>query len=147
MVMLPRSRSLTPTYIMLLLPWEYAKTCLFTPKSISYPGKGSKKIIRFLNKCSKIMIYLFSKFIVRGRRSFVKKERKKKREKREKKVNHLYAKKFIIVIKERRKKISLDLHSKVLHKFFSWRESLQEQSRIRLATKYSHTHGHLDLRV
>jgi hypothetical protein len=29
------------------------------------------------------MIYLFSKFIVRGRRSFVKKERKKKREKRE----------------------------------------------------------------
>jgi hypothetical protein len=32
-------------------------------------------------------------------------------------------------------------------KFFSWRESLQEQSRIRLATKYSHTHAHLDLRV
>jgi signal transduction histidine kinase len=95
------------------------------------------------------MIYLFSKFIVRGRRSFVKKEkeRKKREQKREKKVYDLYSKKFIIVIKERKKKISQDLHNKVLHKFFSWRESLQEQSRIRLATKYFHTHAHLDLRV
>jgi hypothetical protein len=85
MVILPRSRSLTPTYILLLLPWEYAKTCLFTPKYISYTGRGSKKIIRSLNKYSKIMIYLFSKFIVKGRRSFVKKERKKKREKKREK--------------------------------------------------------------
>jgi hypothetical protein len=75
------------------------------------------------------------------------KERKKREKKEREKVYDLYAKKFIIVIKERRKKIFQDLHSKVLHKFFSWRESLQEQSRIRLATKYSHTHAHLDLRV
>jgi signal transduction histidine kinase len=97
-----------------------------TQKSISYTGRGSKKIVRFLNKCSKIMIYLFSKLIVRGRRSFVKKEeeKKKKRERERKEVYDLYAKKFIIVIKERRKKISQDLHSKILHKFFSWRESL-----------------------
>jgi signal transduction histidine kinase len=74
-------------------------------------------------------------------------KRKKKEKKRKKEVYDLYAKKFIIVIKERRKKISQDLHSKVLHKFFSWRQSLKEQSRIRLATKYFHTHAHLDLRV
>jgi hypothetical protein len=85
MVMLPRSRSLTPTYILLLLPWKYAKTCLFTPKFISYLRRGSKKIIRFLNKYSKIMIYLFFKFIVRGKRSFVKKERRKKKEEKRKK--------------------------------------------------------------
>jgi signal transduction histidine kinase len=77
-----------------------------------------------------------------------KKERRKKEKKREKKeVYDLYAKKFIIVIKEMRKKISQDLHNKVLHKFFSWRQSLQEQSRIRLDTNYSHTHAHLDLSV
>jgi signal transduction histidine kinase len=69
---------------------------------------------------------------VRGRRSFVKKEEEKEEEEkkeerkkeRKKEVYDLYAKKFIIVIKERRKKISQDLHNKVLHKFFSWRESL-----------------------
>jgi hypothetical protein len=48
---------------------------------------------------------------------------------------------------ELEQQISQDLHNKILHKFFSWRESLQEQSRIRLATKYSYTHAHLDLRV
>jgi hypothetical protein len=51
-----------------------------------------------------------------------KKKKKKKRKKRERKeIYDLYAKKFIIVIKERTKKIFQDLHSKVLHIFFSWR--------------------------
>jgi hypothetical protein len=35
-----------------------------TQKSISYTRRGSTNIVRFLNKCSKIVIYLFSKFIV-----------------------------------------------------------------------------------
>jgi hypothetical protein len=60
----------------------------FTQKSISYTRRESKKIVRFPNKCSKIVIYLFSKFIVskvRGRGSFVKKREEEKKKKREKK--------------------------------------------------------------
>jgi hypothetical protein len=45
-------------------PRSMQKYAFFTQKSISYTRRGSKKIVRFLNKCSKIVIYLFSKFIV-----------------------------------------------------------------------------------
>jgi hypothetical protein len=56
----------------------------FHPKIYLLPWERIKKIIRFLNKCSKIMIYLFSKFNVRDRRSFVKKKERKKEKKRKK---------------------------------------------------------------
>jgi hypothetical protein len=45
-------------------PRSTQKHVFSTKKSISYTRRGSKKIVRFLNKSSKIMIYLFSKFIV-----------------------------------------------------------------------------------
>jgi hypothetical protein len=48
MVMLPRSRSLTPTYILLLLPREYAKICLFSPKNLSPAlGEDPKRLLGF----------------------------------------------------------------------------------------------------
>jgi len=46
--MLPRSRSLTHTYILLLLPWEYAKTCLSTLKNLSPTlGEDPKRLLGF----------------------------------------------------------------------------------------------------
>jgi hypothetical protein len=62
------------------------KNMPFPPKNLSPTlEEDPKKIVRFPNKCSKIMIYLFSKFIVRGRRSFVKKRKKEKKKKKRKK--------------------------------------------------------------
>jgi hypothetical protein len=45
-------------------PGSTQKHAFLTQKSISYTRRGSKRIVRFPNKCSKIVIYLFSKFIV-----------------------------------------------------------------------------------
>jgi hypothetical protein len=45
-------------------PKSTQKHAFSTQKSISYTRRGSKKIVRFANKYSKIVIYLFSKFIV-----------------------------------------------------------------------------------
>jgi hypothetical protein len=46
-------------------PGSTQKHVFSTQNSISYIRRGSKKIVRFLNKCSKIVIYLFSKFILK----------------------------------------------------------------------------------
>jgi hypothetical protein len=47
----------------LLLPWEYAKTCLFTPKIYLLPWEKIQKDYRFQNKCSKIVINSFSSLL------------------------------------------------------------------------------------
>jgi hypothetical protein len=62
----------------LLVPWEYAKTCLFTPKIYLLPWEKIQKDYRFQNKCSKIVINSFSSLLTETR-SYAKQSTEKKK--------------------------------------------------------------------
>jgi hypothetical protein len=137
----------------LLLHWEYAKHA-FHLLSISYTRRRYKRIVRIfqINAPSLLLFYRFSKIYCNPgmgheamQNSYQKKEfyhlKKKERKKGGKK-------------KERRnkeKKSHLIAHGPYLRKFLIClnKEKTCSRSKVELglATKYFHTHAHLDLRV
>jgi hypothetical protein len=71
---------------LLLLPWEYAKTCFSTPKIYLLPWEKIQKDYRFQNKCSNIVTNSFSSIIFQGRdmelcKISIEKEKKKRKKK------------------------------------------------------------------
>ena len=74
-IMLPTSRSHTRHIYVLLLHWEYAKTCFLSAPKYSAPTLGEDKnmFVRFYwNKCSKFLIIFLSKVCCKNRHGLCK---------------------------------------------------------------------------